>query len=135
MTQDELQQKYVQLQLLDQQIKQVQQQIQAIAKQLNDVVYSIQSLEEFKNVKPGTEVFVPIVTGIFAKAELKDAKNVNINVGSNVAVNKDLDDAKKLLEEQLTELENIRLKLSNDAQKMIAQAQLLQTEIMTLQQK
>lgn len=135
MDQEELQQKYIQLQLLDKQIKQVQQQLQTITNQLNELAYSIQSLNEFKKTKPGAEIYVPIVTGIFAKAELKEVKNVNINVGSNVAVTKSIEEARKILEDQLTELENVRIKLSNDAQKMVAQAQLLQTDILNIQKK
>lgn len=133
MTKEEVQQKYLQLQLLDQQIKQVQQQLQTVATQLNELAYSIQSLDDFSKVKPGAEIFVPVVTGVFVKAELKDSKNVNINVGSNVAVNKSIDDSKILLEDQFKELENIQLKLSNDAQKMVIQAQMLQQQIMEAQ--
>ncbi len=135
MNKEELQQQYMQLQMLDQQIKQVQKQLQTLTNQTNEVTYSIQSLEEFKEAKQESEIFVPVVTGIFAKAELKDTKNVNINVGGNVAVNKSLDDAKKLLEDQLKELETIRTKLSNDANKMVAQAQILQQHIMEAQSK
>ncbi len=134
MMNQDIQQKYAQLQLLDQQIKQVQQQLQTINAQLSELAYSIQSLDEFSKVKPGTEVFVPVVTGVFAKAEIKDVNNVNVNVGSNVAVNKSVEDSKTLLEEQFQELENIQMKLSNDAQKMVMQAQLLQQEIMGAQQ-
>ncbi len=130
---EELQQRYMQLQLLEQQIKQVQKQLQTITSQLNELAYSVQSLEEFKNVKVGSEIFVPVVTGIFAKAEIKEIENVNINVGSNIAVSKSLADSKKILEDQFQELDNIRVKLSNDLQKMIAQAQLLQQQIMISQ--
>tara|TARA_Y100000294_G_scaffold141766_1_gene135788 strand:- start:564 stop:974 length:411 start_codon:yes stop_codon:yes gene_type:complete len=135
MTQEELQQKYAKLQLLDQQIKKVQTQLQTLTNHLTELSHSLESLDEFKQVKTGTEILVPIVTGIFAKAELKDVKSLNVNVGSNVSTSKTLDESKQILQEQFQELENIRIRLSNDAQKMIAQAQLLQQDIMAAQQQ
>ena len=102
--QELLQQRYMELQMIDAQIKQIQKQIQLIDNQVNELNFMQESIEEIKNVEPGTEILVPLSSGIFLKAELKDVNTALVNVGSGVTVEKTMEQTKALLAAQQNEL-------------------------------
>lgn len=128
----ELQQKYMQFQMFQQQIEQVQKQLQMIDKQLVELETVKQGVEDLKTVKTGTEILVPVSSGIFVKAELKDNKNVTVNVGSNVAAEKTMEQAKKLIDDQSSELTNVKQQLTEDVGKLNIKAANLQAELQQL---
>jgi len=75
-----LQKFYTQFQLLEQHIKQTQQQVATINSQLVDLVSTTKSLDDLKNVKSGTEILVPVSSGVYVKGEIKDNENLIVNV-------------------------------------------------------
>lgn len=99
-----LQEKYVEFQLLERQIKQIQAQIEQLESKMNELAYLQQSLVEMKDVAVGREIFVPIGAGIFLNAELKDNKDVLVNVGDGVVVKKSFESAAEILEKHVTDL-------------------------------
>ncbi|MBW3004130.1 prefoldin subunit alpha [Candidatus Woesearchaeota archaeon] len=132
MTEDntaELQQKYMQLQLFQQQIEQVQKQMQMLDKQFQELHIVKQGLDDLKNTKNGTEILVPISSGIFVTADLKDNKKVTVNVGSDVAAEKTVDQAQELIVKQIDEVAKIKEQLTADLSKMRLQAGVLQQEL------
>ena len=129
MKQEELQQKYIQLQLLDKQIRELQQQIQLFDSQAAEIQSIIASIGEFKDVSKGTEILVPISSGIFARAKLEENKDLLMNVGSNVVVNKNFDDAKKLLSDQLDKVKKLQDEWTDELTKLANKALPLQEEI------
>lgn len=100
----EMQEKYMEFQMLDRQIKQVQGQIEQLESQINELVYLQQSLAEMKDVKVGKEMFVPLGAGIFINAELKNNSEVLVNVGGGVIVKKPIAGAAQILENNIKEL-------------------------------
>ena len=119
----ELQDMYVELQILDQQIKQAQKQLEHFEQQVSELAVTVDALENLKGIKPGTKLLVPISSGIFVEAELKDNTNLKVNVGANINVSKTVDDTKKLIEEQLHEIKAYREKLFMKLQTLVARAQ------------
>ena len=96
MGKEELQEKYIELQMIEQQMKQIQKQAQLVDSQMNELAVAHQALDDIKKTKPGTKILVPISNGIFAKAEIKDNEDLIVNVGANVIVNKDFESTKGL---------------------------------------
>ena len=127
--QAKMQEKYIELQTLDQQIKQIQQQSQVIENQIAELNNISKALEDLKKIKPGTETFFPISNGIFVKGNITDNSNVNVNVGSNIVVNKTTDQAKELIKKQLEGIKKLETQLNNDLQKLGTKAVELQKEI------
>lgn len=125
----ELQEKYIELQLYGEQLAQLQKQMELIEEQLMELRYVIQSLGETKNLKVGTELLVPIASGIFLKADLKDKENLIVNVGANTVVTKTVDEAKALLEKQFGELENQHKKVLTGMMTISERAQGLEAEM------
>ena len=122
MNQEELQKKYMELQMLDQQMKQIQKQLQILETQTEELHATKQQMEEFAASKPGSEMLVQLGTGIFAKAELKDTKEFVVNVGSNVAVAKDLLSTQQMIDENIHEMKKLSEELMHNLQQTASQA-------------
>ena len=75
---------------------------------------------------------MPIVSGIFTKAELKETKEFIVNVGSNTAVAKSIEEVQKLLEKQLDEMQKTQNTFVDNLQKLTLQAQNLKSELQAL---
>ncbi|UCH12318.1 MAG: prefoldin subunit alpha [Candidatus Omnitrophota bacterium] len=130
--QKELQQKYMHLQLMQQQIKQLQQQIQQFEQQIAELDSLSQSLDDLKKVKPGSDTLVPISSGIFAKATLKDNEELLVNVGANTVVKKSVSDTKKLIEKQSSEVRKLQEQLLEQLQKAAVAAESTEKELQKL---
>ena len=123
---------YMEYQMLEQGIKQLQKQLEMVTQQIMEVASTSGSLDEFKNVKEGTEILVPVSSGIFAKASIKDSSELLVNVGSGVVVKKDIASAKKLLEGQVDEMRKVQKHMVNELEKMAGKAEMLEKEMQGL---
>ena len=126
---EQLQKLYLEFQLLDQQIKQLEKQSIALNNQVAELTITGQSLEDMENIKAGTEILVPLSSGIFTKAELKDNKKFIVNVGSSVAVVKDAESTKKLIASQVDEIKKFQESLAKQLESHNAKALSLEQEI------
>ncbi|MCH8003836.1 MAG: prefoldin subunit alpha [Nanoarchaeota archaeon] len=126
---EKLQKLYVEFQILSQHIKQLEEKSTALNNQLMELAVTNQSLGDIKKVKQGTDILVPLSSGIYAKAELKDSKNFIVNVGSNVTTLRDVDSTKKLIEDQINEIKNLQEQLVEELQENTSKAALLEQEI------
>jgi len=124
-----LQKLYMQFQVLDQNIKQIQQQAQTLNAQLVELVGATRSLDDIKNVKNGTEILVPISSGVYAKAEIKDTENMLVNVGANINVKKSVDDTKKIIETQVEEMKKLQKQMLGELNRLTTQAGLIENEM------
>jgi len=126
---EKLQKTYLEFQMLDQQIKQLDKQHTAINNQLMELMATKQSLEDMEKLKDNTEILVPLSSGIYAKAELKDNKNFIVNVGANTALVKDSNSTKKLMESQIEEMKKVQENIVNHLQEQTTKAAMLEQEI------
>lgn len=118
--QNEMQQAYMELQMVNQQIKQNQQQTQAVDEQTNELIIAIDNLNELKNTKKGSKMLVPLTQGIFAKASLIDNDEVVVNVGAGTSVKKDVDATKMLLEDQLKNIRDVKIQITSNTEQLMA---------------
>jgi len=133
-TQD-LQNKYIQLQSNNQQLQQLQQQLQAVQNQLVEVQTILLALDDIAKTEVGKEMFVPLSSGIFVKAEIKDNKMLKVNVGSNTVVEKSVQDTKALLDRQILDLNKLNDELTSQYAKVVSDAEKLQLELQSLASK
>ena len=123
---------YMQLQMIQENAKQIYKQLQMAESQFMELVMTIQSLDDFRQIKEKTEIFVPLNSGIFAKAELKKADELLVNVGANVVVKKDISSTKKLVERQVEQLRDIRERMVSDLKKLTMQGGMIEEELQKL---
>ncbi len=126
------QETYQQLEAIEQYMKNLQQQTQLVEQQYIDLVIASKSIEEFVKLNSGNQLKIPLSSGIFIDVELKDTKNVFMNVGADVVVQKKPEDAKHLVDTQLAEVKTVREKLSNELERLAKLAQIHQHELQKL---
>ena len=126
------QEKYMEIQMLEQQFQEMQEYLVNIE---NKLVRSQQvkgSLTEFENIKEGQEILVPVGDGIFAKAKLLNNKELKLNTGSNTVVTKKIGEIKKLIDEQPDEISSVYKKITQDIQKIISKISETEQELKKL---
>ena len=129
---EEIQQKNMELHLIEQQMQQVQKQLQLLEQQLHDLNNILEAIGDISKSKPGTEILVPMSSGIFIKAGIKDNKDFIVNVGSDVAVKKSAEETKKLIKEQETEIKKFQQELKANLEKLASKAAEIEKELSEL---
>ncbi len=109
-----LKEKYMEYQFLMQQLQQLQQNNSSLEKHISDLNSLKNNLENISKTKVNTESLMPLGSGIFLKSELKDNKTVIMNVGSNVCVEKNIDEAMIIVDKQLGEVVNVMETLQSE---------------------
>ena len=126
------QEMYMEFQMLDQHIKQLQKQLEAVTHQIIEMNATSNSLDEFRKINAGKEIFVPLSSGIFAKASITDTSELVVNVGANVAVKKDVVSTKKLILNQMEEIRKIQKQMIDELEKMTAHASQMEMKLQSL---
>lgn len=129
------QEMYMEFQMLDQHIKQLQKQLEMMTHQLLELNATSNSLDEFKKIDSGKEIFVPLSSGIFATAGIRDTSEVLVNVGANVAVKKDVASAKKLVQDQMEEIKKIQKQMMEQLEKLTGHAAQLEMKLQEIVSK
>ena len=124
-----LQQKYIEMQIMDQQMKQIQQQIQLIESQLVEVENTKQALNDLQKTNNGSEILAPISNGIFLKATLTDNQKLRVNVGSGTVVEKTIPEVMDIIEEQEGEIKKAYGQLTAEMQKLSTKALAMEEEL------
>jgi prefoldin alpha subunit len=113
------QSKYQEMQVLEYQAKQLQKIIENIDAQLLEMHNTAEALKEFEKLKINDEILFPVANGIFAKGKLTDNKLLNINIGSDVIVEKSVANTVSMMETQAKEIENYRIEVMSQLQKFM----------------
>ena len=120
---------YMKMQQLGMQMQNIHQQLQAVDQQIQDILATEDALIDLEKTPIGTEILVPIATGIFARAKLEDNKDVLINVGASVNSEKPIKDTVSMVKNQLSELESIRLELASNLEEVNNELSRLQQNV------
>ena len=105
MKKSDVQQKYLEFQIISQQLSQLNQQVQMIDSKINELKLLEEGLDELNSMNTNQEILVPFGPGILVKASIKETKEVLMNVGANVVVKKTSAESKKFIEGQVNELQ------------------------------
>lgn len=127
-----IQQKYAELYQVDMNMRQLQQQVEAVNQQIMELEFVVQNLDDFKNVEMNSEANCMLSPGIFVKAKITDNKNVLLNVGGGTVVEKSVDQAKELLQQQSWELRNLQDELLHNLDQFTEKANKLKEEFQSL---
>jgi len=106
---DQEQELMLKLNMFEQQIKQTHQQLQAVEQAILDITSINLGLDELKGSK-GKEILAPLGKGIFVKTNLLSEELI-VDIGDKNFVGKDIESTKKIIQEQLSKLENAREQL------------------------
>jgi prefoldin alpha subunit len=113
---DSEQEMMMKFQMFEQQIGQLQQQLQVVEESVIELGQLNFGLDELVGSKD-KEIMAPIGRGIFIKAKLLD-EELTVDVGGKNFVKKSIPNTKKILEEQIEKLEQVRKELNSNLEKI-----------------
>ncbi len=119
MDSEKLQEKYFEMQMLEQQINHIKKQIEQFDAHVAELQGSVETLNDLKEAGKGNEMLVPVAGGIFMKASIADADKLVVNVGSQVAVEKSVEDTQKIVSTQIGEMMQYREQLIENMRKLV----------------
>lgn len=132
MNEEEMQQKYMELQMMSRHIKAAQQQLEGIDEQIGSMGNLVTELDNLKEAKEGSEMLSPIGEGIFVRSKLADNNQLIVNVGANVAVTKNVDEAKQLLKTRIEQGQRHKERMITEVENMIEEAKLVEKELASM---
>ena len=135
MSEEQINRKKMEFQMLMQQISMVQSQLEAISSQVLELNMLVESLDEIEKTETGTEILIPLGAGIFTHANISNPKEVIMNVGSRVTVPKTTQEAKETVITQVKELEKIMVHLEGEFRSSNIKAQQFQQELQSLMEE
>ena len=110
---------YIEVKALDEQIRNMNMHLEKIDEQIAELNSNKIVVNKFSDLKIGDELRVPMTSGVYIKAKLKDTKKLLVNVGSGVTVEKTPDQVVKILDSQLTELVKYREQVVKNMKSLI----------------
>ncbi len=126
---EQIQQKYMQFQMLQQQLEQISQHLELLNQQNAELDISINAVKELGETKVDNELLAPIADGIFLKGELKDNQKLVVNVGSNTTVEKSVPEVVDLLKKQKEDISKKMVEADAMMQEFSQQAMQLYQEV------
>lgn len=96
----------VKLGMFEQQIRQLQQQLQIVEESLTELNSLNSGLDEIK-ISQNKDMLAPLGRGVFVKTKLI-SDELTVDVGGKTFVKKSIPETKKIIQEQLKKLEDIK---------------------------
>ena len=110
--------KYLEFQLLQQQLEQLTKYIEELESKQAEFLSTKENLSELSASRIGSEVFMPVAHGIFAKATLSSSEELLVNVGADIAVAKPMPEVVNLIDRQIAEVKEIRVNIHANIEKL-----------------
>src|SRR3989338_1085954 len=112
--QQELQQKFVLYQLLQNRIEELKQQIEMLQQKNMEMETTKFALGEINSMKEGNDVLVPLGSGCYVYGKATNSKKILVDIGSGIMTNKPAEEAKNIVEEKREEIEKLVLNLQSE---------------------
>ena len=125
----ELQEKYLELQVLKQQISNYVEQKQAVDAKINELNASIEALKALPNVKKDEEMWSSLGSGTFVRSDIKDVEKVLVAIGAGVVTKETLPKAIEILESRVKEFSDINDEIIRQANTMVERINQLEPEV------
>ena len=93
MEDNELRQAIAAMESYKERVEALSRQVQVLRVSLEEATMSADALKAFKNAKEGDEIMVPVGASSFITVKVTSNRNVVVGIGSNISVEKDIDDA------------------------------------------
>jgi len=113
----------VELRILEGTAEALQSRINLVNAAFAELSMAKRTLEGVGKENPDAPVFVPIGGGSYIKAKITDVDKVVYGVGAGVAIEKSLEEAKRGVDERISELERTRKSLEQQLSQVISRIQ------------
>lgn len=112
---EELQSLMVEAEQYKRRMDSIRAQMQILDTTLEELRNSMSALAALEENKAGTEILVPIGSGSFIRAQLKDNEKVIVGIGSSLSMEKNVPDARKVFEDRIKEVSEAQDKMRKAA--------------------
>jgi prefoldin alpha subunit len=109
------------IQMMEGSVNTYQQRLQIISAVLSELKVAQQSLRDLKDVNKGNPLLVPVGGGVFMNAELGDIKKVIVDIGADISIGMDFENAVQNIDERLGEMEDAQNSVIQHLSQIIAQ--------------
>ncbi|MEM4756347.1 MAG: hypothetical protein QW594_04410 [Candidatus Woesearchaeota archaeon] len=132
MIEQQLEEKYYELQWYDAEIKRIEGLIKEVELQLQDVQDVTGSIDQISALPEGTKILAPLANGIFVEAILGNPKRFWVNVGNQVVIIQPAAKTQQLMQAHSKELETHKHNLLGKLTYLLDQTKKLEQEIVAL---
>ena len=135
MVSKELQTKYIQLQLMKQQVSAFVEEKNLIDEKMSELVSAVNALNKLKDVEKGGEMWSPVGGSVFVRSDIKDVEQVLVSVGAGVALKKQRAEAIDILQSRLEELAKLDRNIVAELKKFSGHIESLESDVQQLAEK
>ncbi len=125
----ELQRKYMQLQIIKQQLSALVEEKTAVTEKLTELSTTIEAMKKLPGVNKGEEMWSSIGSGAFVRSDIKDTDNVFVAVGAGVVMKEARGRGIEILAGRLEQLQKIDTQLAEEINKFAEAAAKLEQEL------
>ncbi len=131
----ELQTKYIQYQLLRQQLTAFSEEKALIDEKINELNATIDALHKLEDAKKGGEIWSPLGSGSFVRSDIKDVEKVMIAIGAGAVVRETRERAIEIFQGRLEELNKLQSDILRELEIIARTVQRLEPELEMLAHK
>ncbi|MGC8831860.1 MAG: prefoldin subunit alpha [Thermoproteota archaeon] len=135
MSEEELRKAITELRSFESLMEELRSRYQIIIASINDLQVSKSALEDISKAGEGVELFIDIGGGVYGKAVLKDTNRFLVNAGSGILIERSLEDAFKLVEKRLNDLNNARSSVESQISTLQAKIEESRSRVQLLYEK
>jgi prefoldin alpha subunit len=95
----DIQEKVIRYQILDGRIKALMKRRELLIVKMVEIETTLNSIEEIRKSKEN-EILLPLGSNVHVPGALKDIKRIVVELGANIALEEDVEEAKKILEKR-----------------------------------
>ena len=131
----DMQRKYLQMQLLKQQLNALLEEKAFLDEKLSELMMSLDASKKLDRVKKSQTMWSPLGSGSFVQSEVKDTENIMISVGAGVLLKKKRIEAIEILKGRVEELRTINQNLVTEINRYNEQINKIEYELQEAVQK
>lgn len=129
---NDLQGKYIELQILKQQVSSMIEQKHAIDERENELNVTLEALRKLNTVKKGDEMWSSIGSGAFVRSDIKDIEKVFVAIGAGLVVRESVPKSIEILELRLHEFNDINNQVVQQINSLVGRMSKLETAMQNL---
>lgn len=128
----DLEKKYIQLQMLKQQLNAFLEEKSLLNEKISEMVVTIDALSKLGSIGKGNEIWSSFGSGAFVRSDIKDVERVLISIGAGIVVHESKEKAVDILQGKLNELGAFDSEIVAEINKMSSMISELEPEVQRL---
>ncbi len=134
-SQQEMQEKLVLYQLLQQHLETLKQQAVLLQNRFMELEVTKQAVDDIKKIKQVNDTLIPLGSGVYVHGKINDIKKVLVDVGAGVMMNKDIDASLAVIEDKRAEVEKLLESLQGEVNEVVQKINQIGAQLQAMMQQ